>query len=153
HWPLTAQLYLPAAWATDRARRAKAHVPTEVPVRTKPDLALSLVDEARSWGVPFATVVTDAGYGENPTFLRGLHARQIAYVVGVSSTFGVRLPGAVRAAADVLPARPRDRGQPKKPRPAPLYPAQTVLKALPEDHWQPITWREHEGTVLRKQFV
>ena len=28
-----------------------------------------------------------------------------------------------------------------------------MLDALPEDRWQPITWREHEGTVLRKQFV
>jgi SRSO17 transposase len=28
-----------------------------------------------------------------------------------------------------------------------------VLDALPADRWQPITWREHAGTVLRKQFV
>jgi SRSO17 transposase len=153
HWPLTAHLYLPEAWTTDRARRVKAHVPTAVPFRTKPDLALTLVDEARAWGVPFAAVVTDAGYGDNPTFLAGLDARQVTYVVGVSSTFGVRLPNEVRAAAVVLPSRPRGRGQPKKPRPAPLYPAQTVLNALPEDRWQSITWREHAGTVLRKQFV
>jgi SRSO17 transposase len=41
----------------------------------------------------------------------------------------------------------------KKPRPAPLYTATTVLDALPEDRWQPITWREHDDGVLRKQFV
>jgi len=153
HWPLTAQLYLPEAWANDSARRAKVHVPTEVPFRTKPDLALALVDQARAWAVPFACVVTDAGYGDNPTFLRGLDDRQVAYVVGVSSTFGVRLPDEVHAAALVPPPRPRGRGQPPKPRPAPLSSAKAVLDALPEDRWQPITWREHEGTVLRKQFV
>ena len=153
HWPVTAQLYLPEAWATDEVRRVKVHVPTGSPFQTKPELALALVDRARAWGVPFAWVVADAGYGDNPTFLQGLAARQIAYVVGVSSTFGVRLPDEVRTAALVLPSRPRGRGQPKKPRPAPLYTAKAVLEALPEDRWQSITWRQHDDGVLCKQFV
>jgi SRSO17 transposase len=153
HWPLTARLYLPEAWAADSARRAKVRVPTDVPFQTKPELALALVDQARTWGVPFACVVADAGYGDNPTFLQGLDDRQVAYVVGVSSTFGVRLPDEVQAAALLPPPRPRGRGQPQKPRPAPLYAAKTVLDAMPEDRWQPITWREHDDVVLRKQFV
>jgi SRSO17 transposase len=153
HWPMTAQLSLPEAWATDAARRSKVHVPAEVVFQTKPELALTLVDQARAWRVPFAWVVADAGYGDNPTFLQGLAARQIAYVVGVSSTFGVRLPDEVHTAALGLPSRPRGRGQPKKPRPAPLYEAKAVLAALPADRWQPITWREHDDVVLRKQFV
>jgi SRSO17 transposase len=153
HWPLTARLYLPETWAADSARRAKVRVPTDVTFQTKPELALALVDQARTWGVPFATVVTDAGYGDNPTFLQGLDDRQVAYVVGVSSTFGVRLPDEVHAAARLLPPRPRRRGQPQKPRPAPLYAAKAVLDALPEDRWQTITWRERDGGVLCKQFV
>jgi SRSO17 transposase len=153
HWPLTARLYLPEAWAADSARRAKVRVPTDVPFQTKPELALALVDQARTWGVPFACVVADAGYGDNPTFLTGLNDRQVAYIVGVSSTFGVRLPDEVHAAALLPPPRPRGRGQPQKPRPAPLYEAKAVLAALPEDCWQPITWREHDDVVLRKQFV
>jgi SRSO17 transposase len=153
HWPVIAQLYLPDAWATDPARRSKVHVPAEVAFQTKPELALALVDQARAWGVPFASVVADAGYGDNPTFLLGLDDRQVAYVVGVSSTFGVRLPEEVRVAALVPRPRPQGRGQPKKPRPAPLYAAKAVLEALPADRWQPITWREHDDVVLRKQFV
>ena len=153
HWPLTARLSLPEVWAADSARRAKVRVPTEVTFQTKPELALALVDQARTWGVPCAPVVTDAGYGDNPTFLQGLDARQVAYVVGVSSTFGVRLPDEVRAAALLPPPRPRGRGQPKKPRPAPLYTAQAVLAALSEDRWQTITWREYGDVVLRKQFA
>jgi SRSO17 transposase len=153
HWPVTARLYLPEAWAADSARCAKVRVPTDVTFQTKPELALALVDQARTWGVPFASVVADAGYGDNPTFLLGLDDRQVAYVVGVSSTFGVRLPDEVRAATLGPPPRPRGRGQPKKPRLAPLYEAQAVLATLPEDHWQTITWREHEDTVLRKQFA
>jgi SRSO17 transposase len=27
-----------------------------------------------------------------------------------------------------------------------------VLAALPEDRWQPLTWREHDDVVLRQQF-
>jgi SRSO17 transposase len=153
HWPLTARLYLPEAWAADSARRAKVRVPTDITFQTKPELALALVDQARTWGVPFASVVADAGYGDNPTFLTGLDDRQVAYVVGVSSTFGMRLPDEVHAAALLPPPRPRGRGQPQKPRPAPLYAAKAVLDALPEDRWQPITWREHDDVVLRKQFV
>ncbi len=153
HWPLTARLYLPEGWAAARDRRAKVHVPAEVAFQTKPALPLTLVDQARAWGVPFAWVVADAGYGDNPTFLHGLDERHVAYVVGISSTFGVRLPAEVCAAALVVPSRPRGRGQPKKPRPAPLYEAKAVLEALPAERWQPITWREHDDGVLRKQFV
>jgi SRSO17 transposase len=61
HWPLPAQLYLPEAWATDSARRAKVRVPTAVLLQTKPELALARVDQARAWDVPFATVVAAAG--------------------------------------------------------------------------------------------
>jgi SRSO17 transposase len=153
HWPLTAQLYLPEVWATDSARRAKVRVPTAVIFQTKPELALALVDQARAWDVPFATVVADAGYGDNPTFLKGLDDRRVAYVVGVSKTFGVRLPAEIHVPALVPPPRPRGRGRPQKPRPAPLYEAKAVLDALPEDRWQPITWRVHDNGVLRKQFV
>lgn len=153
HWPLTATLYLPEAWAADSARRATVHVPTAVSLQTKPELALALLEQARAWEVPFATVVTDAGYGDHPTFLRGLDERQVAYVVGVSSPFGGRLPEEVRAAALVPPLRPRGRGQPQKPRPAPLYEAKAVFDALPQGRGQPITWREPDAVVRCKQCV
>jgi SRSO17 transposase len=124
-----------------------------VALQPKPALALALVDRARAWGVPFAWGVAAAGYGDTPTCLLGLEARQIAYVGGGSSSLGVRLPDAVHTAALAPPPRPRGRGQPKQPRPAPLYAAQAVLAALPADRWQTITWRERDDGVLCKQFA
>ena len=152
-WPSTARLSLPEVWATDGARRATVHLPPEMALQTKPEVALALLDQAQAWGVPCAWVVAEAGDGDTPTFLPGLADRHLAYGVGMSSTFGVRLAAAVHAAARVRPSRPRGRGQPQKPRPAPLSTAKAVLEALPETRWRTITWRAYAGTVLRKQFV
>ena len=81
HWPITAHLSLPETWAADQARRAKVRGPTEITLQTKPELALALVEQARTWGVPCATVVADAGYGDNPTFLKGLDDRHTTWKV------------------------------------------------------------------------
>ena len=151
HGPLTACLSLPEAWAAESGRRAQVRVPTDLTWQTTPALALALGEQARTWGVPCAGVGAAAGYGAPPTFLPGLDDRQVAYIVGVSSTFGGRLPDEVQVAALLSPLRPRGRGQPKKPRPAPLSEAQAVREALPADRWQPLTWRAHAAVVLRQQ--
>jgi SRSO17 transposase len=155
HWPVSAQLYLPELWATDPARRARAHIPPEVTMQTKWEIALTLVDRAHAWGVPFALVVADAGYGDNPPFLQGLEERQVPYVCGVERTFGVRLPAEVVAQQAAGPPPYQGRGQPRKPRPAPLYAAGDLTDALPPEAWQTITWRERDDPQkpLRKQVV
>jgi SRSO17 transposase len=156
HWPVSAQLFLPQEWANDPVRRAQAHVPPAETGATKLERALGLVERARAWGVPFQVVVADAGYGDQPPFLDGLERRGVAYVCAVESTFGVRQPEEVRQAR-VLAAQPsappRGRGQPKKPRPAPLHAAEAVLLRVPEEAWQPITWREGGRGALTKQFA
>ncbi len=160
HWPVSAQLFLPDAWIEDPARRTQAHIPVEESAQTKLERALALLERAREWGVPFAVVVADAGYGDTPAFLAGLEQRRTPYVCGVASDFGVRLPEAVQPAAQpVPPPAKRGLGQPKKPRPAPLLTVAAVADALPEDAWQTVTWRDGSrdptgatGTLC-KQFV
>jgi SRSO17 transposase len=69
HWPVSGRLYLPEGWAKDPERRERSHVPHEVIFRSKPQIALCLVDLSREWGVPSEVVVADSGYGKYPSFL------------------------------------------------------------------------------------
>ncbi len=89
-----------------RARRRGGRTsPRRCTGRPSPSSGLTLVDRARTWGVPFAFVVADAGYGQAPRFLAGLETRGLPYACGVKRTFGLRLPDEVAAAA----RRPRRR--------------------------------------------
>jgi SRSO17 transposase len=153
HWPVSAAVYLPAAWASDGERRTRAAIPEDVGFATKIDLALGLIDQALSWAVPFTAVTADAGYGSNPHFLEGLETRHLPYVVAVEKSFGLREPAAVREAAAVPPPRYAGRGRPRKQPPAPLATAESVATLLAADAWQTLMWREGTKGGLRKQFA
>jgi SRSO17 transposase len=153
HWPVSARLYLPKAWVLDRERRSRAHIPEDLPFRTKLELALELVDRARAWQVPFKTVVADAGYGSNPNFLTGLEERQVSYVCGVERSFGLRLPDEVQAASEAPLPEYQGIGRPRLPRPAPLHTAEALSQAAPQEAWQPVAWRDGTRKTLCKQFV
>ncbi len=117
HFPVSARLYLPESWITDDERRKQTHVPAQISQQTKPEIALSLLDQAHEWGMPIQAVVVDAGYGDNPNFLAGLDARRVPYVCAVESTFGVRLPQEVLAASKEVPAYGADsHASPVRPR-------------------------------------
>src|SRR5258708_23118873 len=128
HFPVSAKLFLPESWAQNAELRKQAQVPEEIAEQTKPEIALSLLDRARQWEVPIQALVVDAGYGDNPNFVRGLDERQVPYMCAVESTFGCRLPAEVEATATQRPDY-GGRGQPRKPRPAPLDTAEELHAA------------------------
>lgn len=156
-WPVLGQLYLPEVWCQDRVRRQGAHIPEEVPFQTKPESALTLIDQAREAGVPFNLVGADSGYGDNPHFLEGLEQRHLCYMVGVARDFGVRLPEeVVAAAARPLPAKKkagRPRTHPHPVQVAPQQRADALIAQQPEVAWQTISWRMGSTGPLTKQFV
>jgi SRSO17 transposase len=61
--PIAYRLYLPQAWAEDRARRGKAGVPDKLRFATKPQIALEQIRTAQADGIPPGVVLADAGYG------------------------------------------------------------------------------------------
>src|SRR5215213_5854053 len=86
HFPLDLRLYLPEGWLADPKRLDTAGVPAaERRPRTKPELALDLLDRVRAGGLPGSVVVADAGYGVSRDLRDGLAARELHYVVGVTA--------------------------------------------------------------------
>jgi len=128
HWPFDVRLYLPKQWVQDTQRRQKAGVPQKVSFKTKPQIALEILDEALEISIPHEAVVADADYGKDSCFLEGLEKRNEPYVVAVPCDFQVKFEGCIQRADD-------------------------VLKALPRRMWKTISWREGANGKLRRKFV
>src|SRR5919197_2389015 len=129
-WPVATRLYLPKEWTDDPGRLTKAKVPEGITFQTKPQIALGLLDQADQLGVPYACVVADADYGDNPNFLQGLENRSKRYVAAVRKDFPVAL------ASD-----------------GPAQAAEAVLEALPQQRWQTIRWRQGSKGWLKARFT
>jgi len=78
------RLYLPKEWATDPQRCRAAGVPeSEIVLKSKSELALEMVRQARQNRVRFSWVGTDGGYGKEPSFLRRLEDQGETFVSDV----------------------------------------------------------------------
>lgn len=75
YWPLVVEPFTPKQHF-ERGMSDPAY-------RTKPQIALALVQQAVREDIPFRAVVADSFYGENDTFRTGLHQRGIGYVLAL----------------------------------------------------------------------
>jgi SRSO17 transposase len=85
HVGLDGALFVPREWLADRARCRRAGLPDEGVHRTKPSLALEMLEGALDAGVPAAWVTADEVYGSDGKLRRALEARGQAYVLAVRS--------------------------------------------------------------------
>jgi len=73
-------IYLPRTWADARERREAARVPSAVNYRTRPQIALDLLDRAAANGLRFGWVQFGIEYASDPQFLKEVEKRGYHYV-------------------------------------------------------------------------
>jgi len=134
--PVAHRLYLPEPWTNDPERRVKAGVPSDIAFRTKPEIALDLIRDAMAAGIPPATVLADAGYGNDGKFRDGVTALGLNHVVGIQSNL------LLWKADAVPPPRGRRGGRPSHAaRREQQVSAKELALGLPADAWRDTTWR------------
>ena len=80
------RLYLPQEWIDDEHRCNKAKIPIQARVfKTKPELALEMLDSALKREVQFGWVAADGFYGNIPSFARGLNSRNVRFMLDIHS--------------------------------------------------------------------
>ena len=127
------RLYLPQDWATDRPRRRKCGVPTNVRFRTRHELALEMLDEQGSL-LPHGWIAGDDEMGRSTSFRRELTLRGERYLLAVPSNTTVRDLGAA------VPAGERKRA---------FEQVRHWSAALPAEAWMRIDVRDaHHGPLV-----
>jgi len=128
------RLFIPKAWSVDRLKSKEAGIPQEhIEFRTKPQLALEMVDQAISGGVEFDWVGGDGLYGHNRELRNGLEERNLFYVLDVHKDEKIY----TRQPVFEIPQKMNKRGRPsKKPRPdIDSIRLDTYVKGLSEKDW------------------
>jgi SRSO17 transposase len=149
---LDARLYLPEAWAGDRARLTSAGVPDTVDYQPKWQMALAMVRRAVANGLT-GVVLADSLFGTVTAFREQLAADGRTYCVGIDSTLKV-----IAADADLGPVPPPSgRGRPPT-RPANVRAGATspsVKEWAVEraSDFRSVTWREGSKGKMAGRFA
>jgi SRSO17 transposase len=134
------ELYLPADWARDRARRRKVRVPAEVKFRTKPQIAVELVQRLLQNKLVHPNwVVADEAYGDCGHLLDALEALSLRYVVetAITKAFWTANP-----ATQILPRQPGRGRPPSRAQRDSVRSAKEIAAVLPAKAWRPLKLRE-----------
>lgn len=135
HLPIDFELYLPELWTSDPARRKEARIPDDIVFRTKPELALAMIDRALADGVPKGAVLADSGYGDSSVFREALRARGLDYAVGVHGPTKVWL----------MDSKLRRRGDPLS--------VHDLARQLSPSRYRRTTWRDGSRRPLWSRFA
>jgi SRSO17 transposase len=136
HLPIDFELYLPTDWIEDPDRRREAKIPNSVGFKTKPELALAMIERALEDGVPSGVVLADSGYGSSRDFRDGLRELGLHYILGVN-------PTTVVAVFDQL-GRRRD---------IPVCVRDLAFRIQKQDGFRRCTWRKGTKADLSARFA
>ncbi len=147
------QLYLHGSWFEGEVatqRRAEAHIPEDLPFRTKPQIAAALVRDVTVLGIVGLDWVTaDEEYGTNGDLLDELEQLDQRYVMEVPTTTTVWTADP----ASCIPPY-SGRGQPpKRPNRAAVCSVAELAAGLPADAWQRLQVREGAVGPLVFEFA
>jgi SRSO17 transposase len=150
--PLGWALYLPEEWCADEGRRRRAKIPAEVEFKTKPELAVELVERAAGWELPKAPVLGDSAYGDNTELRERLHDAQLEYVLSVAPETKVFCPETTFA----VPPRKGRTGRPRS-RPRPDREPEAIgelIARLGAEHVKTVTFRDGpDGEPMSSRFA
>lgn len=142
---IDAELYLPQEWVKDPQRCVAAGVPPERQIlKTKPALALEIVQRARRNGVRFSWVTADGGYGQNRALLRTLDDAGESFVIDVHRNQRIYLEepslGASSSAEQQTP-------------PVSSISVEQWLTQQPSTSWEPVWVRHSSRGELRLEAL
>jgi len=128
------RLFIPEKWIKDKSRCKEAGIPAEEMVfRTKPQLALEMIDEMVNEDIEFDWVGGDGLYGHNRELRAGLDERGLLYVLDVHKDENVFL----EKPEFVIPQKSGKKGRPSKiPKPniTPIR-LDEYIKQLKNEDW------------------
>lgn len=153
HTLVDRRLFLPEEWASDLARRKEAAVPPGVVFRTKPELALEMVTNAVSEGVPFRWCGGDSVYGTSPKFVQGVRELGKWYVLDSSAEAHVWT-----SEPRVIPPEERPKSGRGRLHTQPLIvgeskPVDEVVASLPAGAWVRLTVAEGSQGPLVYEYA
>jgi SRSO17 transposase len=150
--PLGWALYLPQDWCEDSERRWRAKIPADVAFKTKPELAVELVERATGWEIAVAPVLGDQAYGDDSQLRERLDAADLEYVLSVGPKATVFAPETVFAVPERNGTVGRSRRR-LRPDREPESIAELIARLAPEAA-QTVTFRDGaDGRPVTSRFV
>jgi SRSO17 transposase len=134
HVPVDMQLYLPESWTSDRARCERAKIPSTVTFRPKWHMAISMMENAITAGLPKGVVLADAAFGNVGEFRAGLRWLDLEYAVGVNSTTVVTRASKASSGGA-------------------LESVETLARRLPRSAYRATTWKQGSRRALCSRFA
>ena len=151
--PIGYRLYLPKEWAEDTEKRAQAEIPDAIGFRTKPEIALELIEKAIEQDIPRAIVLADAGYGKDTEFREKLNELKIVYAVGIQKNATVWTGGTAPSQPPAYQGKGRPRKRLMRDKDHMPLSVASLATSLPRKAWKDITWREGVAGEMTSRFA